>query len=39
MSDVAFWVVVGLLTILFAGEPDLQDSLMRYVDQQCQPTP
>ena len=25
----SFWIVLGLLIIFFAGEPDLQDAIIR----------
>jgi len=32
MSDEVFWIVAGVLVILCAGEPDLLDSTIKYVD-------
>ena len=31
MSDFMFWLVVGVLIVLFYGEPDLHDALIYYV--------
>ena len=31
MSDFMFWLVVGVLIVLFYGEPDLHDALIHYL--------
>ena len=30
-SDAAFWLVIGMLIMLFLGEPDLHDALIHYL--------
>ena len=32
MSDDVLLLVIGILAFLFAGEPDLPDSLIKYLD-------
>jgi hypothetical protein len=31
MSDAVFWLVVGVLIVLFWGEPDLHDALIHFL--------
>ena len=31
MSDFGFWLFVGVMIVLFYGEPDLHDALVSYL--------
>lgn len=35
IDSVVFFVCVALLIILFAGEPDIQDGIVKYLMQEC----